>query len=560
MKSLNVQNGILAQVTKGHIVDVVAREVFDGEIIMNDGKIEEIRRCRLDGSRKYPYLLPGFIDSHTHIESTMMIPSEYARIAVCHGTIGVVADSHEIGNVLGSEGVDFMIRNGREAQFNFCFGAPSCVPSVGGSIETSGAAIDADEIERLMKRGDIGFLSEMMNCPGVIGGDKEVIRKIEAARAAGKPVDGHATGLTSEEFKRYAEAGITTNHECSTLHDGRMCIGCGMKVIIREGSAAKDYEQLRPLIDECPDMVMFCTDDCNPDDLVRSHINGIVRRALADGYDLWNVLQAACLNPQKHYHLEWGLLQPGDPATFIAVDNLTPHFRVESTVVNGCEVFNYNKLPTASNVRTEIVNHFEASPISEADIAYDIQASDTLHIIHATDGSLITGHDEVVLTGNPLVDSRYPWDEVQKIVVLNRYDSGAKPVVGLVRGFGIKSGAIAGSVAHDCHNIVAIGLDDEALVRAVNRVIEMRGGLVVVSPDEVLDLPLPIAGLMSPMSGYEIALRNILLHEKVRSIGSSMHSPFVTMSFMCLAVIPELKITDKFLLDTKMMQPILRRR
>ena len=544
---------------KGHIVDVVRREIFDGELMIKDDKIVEVKRCTLPEQKTpWPYLMPGFIDSHVHIESSMMVPREFARIAVSHGTIGIVADPHEIGNVLGVEGVDYMIRASRQVHFNFCFGAPSCVPAVGGELETSGAIIDADSIETLMARPEIGFLAEMMNYPGVLNGDSEVMRKIEAALRNGKPVDGHAPGLTGQQRQQYAAAGITTDHECSTIEEGRSCIESGMKVIIRECSAAKDYERLKALIKEHPDMVMLCTDDCHPDDLVRGHINKIVKRAMTDGFDLWDILQAACVNAQRHYHLNWGLLQEGDPATFIVVDNLTPHFRVERTIINGTEIFSYNT--PSQVVRSQLAmpfmlnsedypNHFVAAPITIDDLFIDIKSGDNVHIIHATDGSLLTGHDETLVTGNPLND-RYPWREVQKIVVYNRYQPGAKPVVGLIRGFGIRNGAIAGSVAHDCHNIVAIGSSDEYLVEAVNRVVEMQGGQVVVSPEEMLDIPLPIAGLMAPLSGHEVAFRTMLLNEMVRHIGCQMKSPFITMAFMALPVIPHIKITDRHLMDT----------
>ena len=545
----------LEQRIKGHIVDVVAHEIYDGELIIKGDKIVNIKRHKLDNSKTWPYLLPGFIDSHVHIESTMLVPRQYALVAVSNGTIGVIADAHEIGNVLGVEGVDFMIQNGQEATFNFLFGAPSCVPALGGDFETSGAIITADEIERMMKRDDIAFLSEMMNYPGVLRGEQEVMRKIRATLAAGKPVDGHAPALTFEELQQYAATGITTNHECSTLDEGRNNIKAGIKVIIRDGSAAKDYENLKPLISEHPDCVMFCSDDITPDDLIQGQIDTIVKHALADGYDLWNILQAACVNPQKHYNVNWGLLQKGDPATFIALSNLTPDFHVESTFIRGQEVYNQNH-PQTTNVSLSLYpNNFVAKAITTADIALNMEPGDTMHIIHATNGCLQTGHEEVEVT-NPLTNLHYPWAEVQKIVVLNRYKSGAKPVVGLIRGFNIKNGAIASSVAHDCHNIVAIGSDDESIVRAINRIIEMQGGLVAVSPNEMLDLPLPIAGLMSPMSCNEVVPRSKQLHEMARAIGCSMHSPFVTMAFMCLSVIPDLKITDRCLMDTKNMRII----
>lgn len=549
---------------KGHIVDVCRHEIFDGELVIDGETIVEVKHCELpEGKTPWPYLMPGFIDSHVHIESSMITPREFGRLAAFHGTIGVIADPHEIGNVLGIEGIDFMIRSGRQVRFNFCFGAPSCVPAVGGEVETSGAVLNARDTEELMARDDIGFLGEMMNYPGVLAGDEEVMAKIEAARRHGKPVDGHAPGLTGRQRYQYARAGITTDHECSTLEEGRSCINAGMKVIIREGSAAKDYELLKGLISESPNMVMFCTDDCHPDDLVRGHINLIVKRALADGFDLWDVLQAACVNAQHHYRQKWGLLQAGDPATFIAVDKLTSHLRVERTFIRGTEVFNYNaSIPHDAIIisdenAVEMPNRFVAAPVTADDLAINFKTGDTVHVIHASDGSLLTRHDEEVLTGNPLTDSHYPWNEVQKIVVYNRYQPGVKPIVGLVRGFGIKCGAIAGTVAHDCHNIVAIGSDDTYLVRAINRIVEMQGGQVVISPDEMLDIPLPIAGLMSPFSGSETAILTIRIHEMVKQIGCQMKSPFITMAFMCLPVIPDIKLTDRHLMDTTNMSIIV---
>jgi adenine deaminase len=548
----------------GHIVDVVRREIFDGELVIKGEQIVEVNRCKLpDRENPWPYVMPGFIDGHVHIESSMMVPHKFAHIAVSHGTIGVIADPHEIGNVLGVEGVDYMIRSGHEARFNFCFGAPSCVPAVGGDVETCGRTIGVKDTEALMAREEIGFLAEMMNYLGVLAGDRDVMTKIRAAQRNGKPVDGHAPGLTGQERFQYAAAGITTDHECSTLDEGRSCINAGMKVIIREGSAAKDYQLLSPLIAESPNMVLFCTDDCHPDDFVRGHINLVVKRALADGYDLWDVLQAACVNAQKHYNLNWGLLQVGDPATFITVDDISPLFRVESTIIRGEEVFNYNaSLPSSHSERNENIfdnnfpNNFVATPITAEDIALDISSGDTVHVIRAFDGSLLTEHEVVKVTGNPLFDSQYPWTEVQKIVVYNRYVPGAKPVVALVRGFNIKEGAIAGSVAHDCHNIVAIGSSDEYLVKAINRIVEMRGGQVVVTLREMMDIPLPIAGLMAPMGGHEIAFRTLCIQEKVKEIGCQMKSPFITMAFMCLPVIPDIKITDRHLMDTKSFQAI----
>ena len=551
---------------QGHIVDVVRREVYDGEITVEGDRIRQVKRCGLpDNGKAWPFLMPGFIDSHVHIESSMMTPCEFAHLASSHGTIGVVADPHEIGNVLGIEGVDYMIQSGREATFNFCFAAPSCVPCCPPDIETSGAVIDAAGVEELMARDDIGVLGEMMNFPGVLGNEPEVMRKIRAAHQYGKPIDGHAPGLTGIDRERYAMTGISTDHECTTIEEGRACISAGMKVIIRDGSAAKDFDNLYPLIGESPNMVMLCSDDCHPDDLVRGHINLMVRRALAEGYDFWNILMAASINPQRHYRLDWGMLQEGDVANFIAVDVINPHFRVLQTVINGVEVFDCNAsfgtvrqhfIHRGESHETFFPNRFEAKPIKEEDISLDVSKRETLHVLRASDGSLYTGHDAVKVSSNPFDGSRYPWGEVQKMVVLNRYQPDARPVVGLVRGFGLINGAIAGSVAHDCHNIVAIGSNDEYLVRAINRVIEMRGGQVAVAGYDMVDLALPIAGLMSPLSGHEVAYRCVLLCEMARQAGCPMHAPFITMSFLCLPVIPELKITDKNLWDSKNMKVV----
>lgn len=544
---------------KGHILDVDARRVFDGELTIENGVVSDITPSD-DVDANAPYFLPGFIDSHVHIESSMMVPAEFARVAVEQGTIGVVADPHEIGNVLGKEGIEFMIDSGKNIRFNFCFGAPSCVPSCSTDIETSGATLDSHDIEELLARDDIGFLAEMMNFPGVLAGDKEVMAKIESAKRHCKPVDGHAPGLFGDERRRYAAAGISTDHECVSLDEARACIEAGMTVQIREGSAAKNYDALIPLLREFPDRVMFCTDDCHPDDLIRGHINRIVARALGDGYDLWDILQAVCVTPQRHYHLPWGLLHKGDAANFIAIDSLSPNFRVLLTVVKGKEVYNCNSF--LSTIRSQMKsvnnqmaildnypNNFAASPITAADIHLPIASGDKVRIIHAYDGSLLTKSEEVLVTGNPLIDSRYAWGELQKIVVYNRYDKGARPVTGLIRGFNIRNGAMAGSIAHDCHNIVAIGSKDEYIVRAINRVVEMQGGLVALAGDEVADIALPIAGLISPLGGHEIAYRSSRLGDTISKAGCTMHAPFITMAFMCLPVIPDIKLTDRGLFD-----------
>lgn len=531
---------------KGHIVDIVARRIYGGELSIVDGKIGFIKECEVDENS--PYYMPGFIDSHVHIESSMMTPVEFARIAVRHGTIGAVCDPHEIANVMGSAGIELMLDLSKLADFRFVFGMPSCVPSCSKEIETSGFVLGPEEVDKFMKRDDIYFLAEMMNFPGVIAKDPEVMAKIASSKAAGKPIDGHAPGLVGTDRSKYAEAGISTDHECTTIETGRAAVNSGMIVQIREGSAAKDYAALSPLIAEAPGMVMLCTDDCHPNDFVRGHIDRIVRRAISDGYDIMDILTATCLTPVKHYNIPTGLLQVGDPADFIVVTDLTEHFRVIKSYINGEKVYSSKGQYTASrilerSVRVQrdlvqhMINNFNASPISEEDIARITTEEED--IIVASDGSLFTKHEK-----GPVDDS------VQKMVVLDRYTKGAKPKVAYIKGFGLTKGAVAQSIAHDCHNIVAVGSDDKELVKVVNRVIEMKGGVAVSDGTIMEDLPLPIAGIISPLCGHELAFRCTLLQEVIESAGCKFHSPFITLAFMCLPVIPELKLTDKGLFDS----------
>lgn len=538
-------------VFKGHIVDLVARRIFDGEIIVNEGKISAITECEVDADA--PYYLPGFIDSHVHIESSMMTPVEFARIALRHGTIGAVCDPHEIANVMGTEGIELMLDLAKLSDFRFAFGMPSCVPSCNKEIETSGFVLGAEIVEKFMKRDDIYFLAEMMNFPGVLGGDPEVMAKIASAKAAGKPVDGHAPGLVGEERDNYVAAGITTDHECTSIETGRSAVASGMIVQIREGSAAKDYAALAPLISEASGKVMFCTDDCHPNDFVRGHIDRIVRRAIVDGYDVMDILTAACLTPVKHYNIPAGLLQVGDPADFIVITDLTPHFRVIKSYIDGEKVFSSKGQYTASRmldrsvqVQKDLVQHminnFNAKPICEADIAHTPRNEEP--IIVATDGSLFTVHATGSVTDG----------DAQKMVVLDRYSGNAVPRVAYIRGFGITQGAVAQSIAHDCHNIVAVGSDDKELVRVINRVIEMKGGIAVSDGTVMEDLPLPIGGLISPLCGHELAFRCELLDEVIKRAGCKFHSPFITLAFMCLPVIPQLKLTDKGLFDSVKFQ------
>lgn len=538
------EENIPAQTYKlsGNIVDIENRATYPGEIIVDNGIISEIRRLESIADDA-PYYLPGFIDGHIHIESSMLTPSNFARIAVSHGTIGVMADPHEITNVLGEAGLDYMLDNAKGMNFNFWYGVPSCVPS--SHLETAGAVIDAEETERLLRKPGITHLAEMMNYPGVINMEADVMGKIAAARRLGKPIDGHAPGVTGSSLDTYIEAGISTDHECSTVEEARERLEKGMKVIIREGSSARNFDVLIPVIAGSSDMVMFCSDDKHPDDLLEGHIDAMVRKGLSKGYDIWDLLTAACITPVRHYGLSSGMLQKGDNATFIAVDNLK-NLNVLATYIDGNKVYDIHSGVTAEIGTPEISqsqypNNFKASKISAADIVVNLENTKTIRVITASDGELLTGEDIVSIDAirNP---------DIQKIVVYNRYGNDV-PKVAYIMGFNLNKGAIGATIAHDSHNIIAIGADDADIVNAINTLIDAKGGIVVADGERVKLLNLPIAGLVSPDDGETVAAAYRELLQEARNLGCDYRSPFITMSFMALPVIPTLKLTDKGLVD-----------
>lgn len=526
---------------KGHIVDITGKSVFPGVIVVKNGVISDI--IRIDSvEENAPYYLPALTDAHIHIESSMMTPVNFAKVAVCHGVINAVCDPHEIVNVLGIAGLDFMIGNAKDSRFKFFFGLPSCVPS--SHLETAGANIDANMTREYIRRDDIYFLAEMMNYPGVIAEDKEVIGKIDAALQAGKKIDGHAPGIKGDDLRKYAEAGISTDHECSTVEEARERIKNGIKVIVREGSAARNFDALYSIIAESPEMVMLCSDDKHPDDLVAGHIDALVRRGIAKGISIWDILQAACINPVNHYKLPVGLMRKGDNATFIAVDNLVD-FNVVSAIIDGYLVYDSKNGLIDHNLTVNdsinvMPNNFEAEPITLQDIFLDASKG-CAKVIVAVDGELLT--DKEIVPVEKLSDP-----EIQKIVVYNRYGNG-KPQVGFIKGFNISNGAIGATIAHDSHNIVAIGSSDLYLVKIINALIGYKGGVGVVSDDETDIFPLPVAGLMSHEPANTIAENYNRINAKTKSLGCKLKAPFITMAFMALPVIPELKLTDKGLVD-----------
>ena len=527
----------------GMIVDLIAKRIFPGEIHIHNGHIASITET--SGQNYATFILPGFVDAHIHVESSMLIPSEFARASVRHGIVSTVSDPHEIANVLGTAGVDYMIENGNKTPFKFYFGAPSCVPAT--TFETAGASIDPDGIRVLLSRPEIVYLSEMMNYPGVVYGQADVMAKIAIARELKKPTDGHSPGLRGEALRTYISAGISTDHECFTLDEALEKVSLGMKIIIREGSAARNFEALHPLIGTHPERCMFCSDDRHPDQLLQCGINDVVKKAIALGYPLFDVLRIACVNPVRHYGLNVGLLQIGDPADFIMVDSLET-FVVTETVINGRTVFSHGQT-FIDSVPAETPNHFHATPITSADLSIDLSEK-TIRTIDVHDGQLITteGRATLPISANP-TESDISQD-LLKMVVLNRYTPASKPAIGFVRNFGLKEGAIASSVAHDSHNIVAIGVSDHAIAAAINAIVDSQGGLSVIDAKGRANiLPLPVAGIMSADPIETVAHHYGHLDQLAKSLGSPLEAPFMTLSFLALLVIPKLKLSDLGLFD-----------
>ncbi|MBW2557662.1 MAG: adenine deaminase [Deltaproteobacteria bacterium] len=526
----------------GNIVDVVHSEIYPGTLVISEGRIADIIR---EETGNDTYIMPGFVDAHIHIESSMLTPTEFSRIATVHGTVATVSDPHEIANVLGIEGVKYMIEDAKMSSVKICFGAPSCVPAT--PFETAGAMLGVEEVEELLKLDEIGYLSEVMNFPGVLNGDKEIMDKIYIAAEYFKPVDGHAPGLRGCELERYINAGISTNHECLSCEEALENIEKGVKVQIRKGSAADIFEECLPILDEYYKSCMFCSDDKHPNDLLKGHINDMVKGAIDYGVDVMKVLRIASVNPVLHYRLNVGLLRKGDPADFIRVDNLAD-LNILETYINGRAVAR-DGVSLIPGRASKIVNNFRSAPKEPASFAIPCGGS-RINIIRATDGTLFTDKlIEIPKVKNGCAVSDTDRD-ILKLAVVNRYKD-TKPAVGFAGSFGIQTGAIASSVAHDSHNIVAVGVSDEDICRAVNLIISNSGGIVAVSGNREEILPLPTAGIMSDKDYATVADGYIRLDKMAKAMGSKLRAPFMTLSFMALLVIPRIKMSDKGLFDVE---------
>jgi adenine deaminase len=526
----------------GNLIDILQQSIYPATIQVTDGRISSIT----PNENVYDqYLLPGFVDAHVHVESSMLTPSQFARLAVVHGTVATVSDPHEIANVLGVEGVEYMLKNGKEVPFKFCFGAPSCVPAT--TFETAGATVSVADVEALLAKPEVLYLTEMMNFPGVLHEQPDVMAKIAAAKRAGKPVDGHAPGLRGKDAQKYIAAGISTDHECFTAEEALDKLQYGMQILIREGSAARNFDALIPLLDEHYEKMMFCSDDKHPDNLVEGHINVLVKRALALKLDLFKVLRVACVNPVLHYKIPSGLLRIGDPADFIVIDDLHD-FNILSTYIDGMLVADKG-VTLIDSIVAPVINNFDCVPSIPSDFWIPASGNTvTVKVIEALDGQLITNSLlETLPVRDGVVNSSVEKD-VLKLAVVNRYRP-APVALGFIRNFGFSHGAIASSVAHDSHNIIAVGVDDVSISLAVNAVIAARGGVSVVRDGVASVLPLPVAGLMSNLDGYEVAARYSELDAAAKALGSRLGAPFMTLSFMALLVIPHLKLSDLGLFD-----------
>lgn len=525
-----------------NIVCLTERVIFFGKITWEQGVITAITRLGEENPHQR-YLLSGFIDAHVHIESSMLTPCEFARLACRHGTVATVSDPHEIANVLGLEGIDFMIQNAELSPMQFFFGAPSCVPAT--PYETAGAQLEAVQLEILFKNKSVRYLSEMMNYPAVLSGDTAILEKLQLAKRYGCPIDGHAPALTGNDLLRYAQAGISSDHECSGLAEAKAKLAAGMVILIREGSAARNFDALHTLISDYPEQVMFCSDDKHPDDLVAGHINLLVARAVALGHSVFDVLRCASLNPIRHYGLSVGQLKVGERLDAVEVDNLH-NFTPLRTWIAGQKVAEQG-VSLLPSIKPITINHFNAQVITPADCEI-IANGQQIRVIKAIDGELFTLETRHAAK---IENQKIVPDEARDLlllVVVNRYQV-AKPALAFIEGFGLKHSALASSVAHDSHNIIAVGSSAELVCQAINAIINARGGIATANDDGVELLPLPIAGLMSAEDGDSVAMRYAELDSIAKHAGSTLRAPFMTLSFMALLVIPELKLSDLGLFD-----------
>lgn len=548
---------------RGNILNVFTDEIYPAEIEIENGIIKCVKKIKGDFQG---IMVPGLIDAHIHIESSMLTPSFFAQAAVPHGTTAIVADPHEIANVMGLDGINLMLKDAKNIPLRIFFTAPSCVPAT--SFETSGAIIGPDEIDILMKKEEVVALGELMNFPGVINEDDLVIEKIQIAHHHKKPVDGHAPLLSGAELCKYVSKGISTDHECISMAEAREKKELGMKIMIREGSSAKNLEDLISLGGE-----FLVSDDIHPGDLSQGHMDHIIKKAIICGLDPIEAVKMVTINPSNHYSLNMGAISPGREANLIMVDDLE-NFNVKKVYIGG-ELVAKNKTALFNPTHISSGNTIFLEKTKPSDFTIPLSGNEVMvRTIDVLDEQLITSESEAIMqiTNKEIVADVE--QDILKIAVIERYgksiskistknkqfsqlsknevilgNNNKKMALAFVRGFGIKEGAFASSVAHDSHNVIVVGTDSNYMARAVNILIENNGGLVAVSKNSQKSLKLPIAGLMASESAEIISSKLEDLHSMAGEMGCSLKSPFMTMSFLALLVIPNLKISDKGLFD-----------
>ena len=531
---------------KVNFVDCYNKQIYPALINFNK-KINYIKKIN---TKCRNYIIPGLIESHIHIESSMLTPSRFAYIAVRHGTTAVVTDPHEIANVLGIDGIKFMRDDAKKTPLKIFFTAPSCVPST--KFETSGATIDSEKIKLLLQQKDVVALGEMMNFYGVIHKDPEVTKKIKYGHKFKKPIDGHCPGLTGEKLKKYIQAGITTEHECTTLTEAKEKLSNGMKIMIKQGSYAKNLENIYPLAHKNADKCFLVSDDLHADDLLKGHMNVKLKKIINLGIDPIDAIKMATINPAKHYNLNVGLLSQGDPADFVIINNFKD-FKVLETYING-KLVAKNSKPLFELPQVKIINSFDINKKNINDFKININKKNgtiKVNVIGILKNQIITKKLTEKLRIKNYEILPEPNKDILRIAVAERYGHN-NLALGFIKGFKLKEGAVASSIAHDSHNIIAIGIDKKDIAKSINTIIEMKGGLTIVKNDKVLiKLPLPIAGLMSDRPAKELVKKLNKFHKNLKKLGCILNSPIMILSFMALPVVPEIKLTDKGLFDVE---------
>lgn len=530
---------------KGNILNVFTDEIYPGEIKIEHGIIESIKEVNADFN---DIIVPGFIDAHIHIESSMLTPSRFAEIALRHGTTSVIADPHEIANVMGMDGIDYMIDDAKKTPLKYYFTAPSCVPAT--KFEKSGATISPNIIDNLLSRPEFVALGEVMDYNAVISNEKSILEKIKIAKKYHKPIDGHAPLLSGKNLQKYVKHGVITDHESTTKKEVAEKKRMGMKIMIREGSESKMLEKL--IYSNCDFIVSA---DLKPEDLINGHLDKCLRKAVDYGMDPYEAIKLVTINPAEHYNLNAGSISPGKSADLVFIDNLRD-FTVKRVVINGNTIFKKQKLLFRANPRPiDTTLHVSLTKPEDFDLKAQNPAhkSATVNLINVSDNTIITKQSSAKLSIQKKTIIPSVFEDILKISVVDRY-GGNTISNGFVKGFGIKNGAIASSVSHDSHNIIVVGTNSEYMSRATNHLIENKGGLAAISNQAKLDVTLPIAGLMSDKPAKVVANNSAKLNELVSNMGCELSSPFTSLSFMALPVVPEVKMTTNGLFNVNTHQ------